>query len=67
LVRELDPELGMQVHRSYWVNRAAIEFIRPGAKKFSVRLRTGTDLPISAPYHGLVKEMARNSGLPVRG
>jgi len=66
-VRELDADVGLQVHRSYWVNKAAIEFIRRGAKKFSVRLGNGTDIPVSTPYHGLVKEMARASGLPIRG
>jgi hypothetical protein len=66
-VRELDPALGLQVHRSYWVKRTAIELIKPGAKKFLIRLRTGTDIPVSAPYQGLVREMARAAGLPVRG
>jgi hypothetical protein len=65
-VRELD-ESGLQVHRSYWINKSAIEFIRPGAKKFFIRVGTGTDIPVSTPYHGLVKEMGRAMGVPVRG
>lgn len=65
-VRELDPALGLQVHRSYWVSKAAIDTVRPSAKKFCIRLSTGTSVPVSTPYHGVVKEFARANRIPMR-
>jgi len=65
-VRELDPSLGLQVHRSYWVSKAAIDMVRPSAKKFSIRLSTGATIPVSTPYHGVVKEFARANQIPIR-
>ena len=65
-VRELDPALGMQVHRSYWVSKAAIELVRPSAKKFSLKLASGASIPVSTPYHGVVKEFARINQIPIR-
>lgn len=65
-VRELDPALGLQVHRSYWVSKTAIDTVRPSAKKFSIRLSTGASVPVSTPYHGVVKEFARVNQIPTR-
>ncbi|MBT8442748.1 MAG: LytTR family transcriptional regulator [Gammaproteobacteria bacterium] len=65
-VRELDSSLGLQVHRSYWVSKNAIEIIRPSAKKFSIRLASGAIVPVSTPYHGVVKEFARTNQIPMR-
>ena len=62
-VHELGTDIGMQVHRSYWVNKKAIECIKPRAKKFQVRLVTGQEIPVSTPYHAMVKEMARSGSL----
>ena len=61
-VHEIGSDIGMQVHRSYWVNRAAIDSIKPRAKKFQIKLVTGKEIPVSTPYHAMVKEMARSSG-----
>jgi hypothetical protein len=63
-VREIEPSLGLQVHRSYWVNRNAIERLRHSAKKWTVLLNSGLELPVSGPYQGLVRQMARESGIP---
>ncbi len=63
-VREIEPTLGVQVHRSYWVNRSAIERLRHSAKKLTVLLNSGLELPVSGPYQGLVRQMARESGIP---
>lgn len=63
-VRELEPTLGLQVHRSYWVNRNAIERLRHSAKKWTVLLNSGLELPVSGPYQGLVRQTARESGIP---
>lgn len=65
-VRELDPRLGLQVHRSWWISKAAIDAVRPSAKKFTLRLTTGTTVPVSTPYHGVVKEFARVNQIPTR-
>ncbi|MFW2404526.1 MAG: LytTR family DNA-binding domain-containing protein [Gammaproteobacteria bacterium] len=65
-VREMDPALGLQVHRSYWVSKAAIEVVRPSAKKFSLRLASGAIIPVSTPHHGVVKEFARTHQIPIR-
>jgi DNA-binding LytR/AlgR family response regulator len=65
-VNELDNDLGIQVHRSYWVNKNAIDCIKPKAKKFLLRLKGGIDIPVSIPYHNAVKELARSIGVPSR-
>jgi len=65
-IRELEPSLGLQVHRSYWISKAAIDTVRPSAKKFSIRLSTGASVPVSTPYHGVVKEFARANQIPIR-
>lgn len=65
-VREMEPATGLQVHRSYWVSKTAMGMVRPSAKKFSIRLTTGTCVPVSTPYHGVVKEFARAHHLPMR-
>jgi hypothetical protein len=65
-VRELDPQLGLQVHRSYWISKSAIDTVRPSAKKFSLRLNTGATIPVSTPYHAIVKEFARANQIPIR-
>jgi hypothetical protein len=63
-VHELGTDIGMQVHRSYWINRKAIASIRPRAKKFQVELVTGERVPVSTPYHAMVKAFARANSLP---
>ncbi|MGI9342881.1 MAG: LytTR family DNA-binding domain-containing protein [Gammaproteobacteria bacterium] len=65
-VRELDPQLGLQVHRSFWVSKEAIDTVRPSAKKFSIKLTTGATIPVSTPYHGIVKEYSRAHQIPIR-
>ena len=65
-VRELGPDIGIQVHRSYWVNKKAIDCVKPRTKKFLIKLVTGTEIPVSIPYHAMVKDLARALGLSVR-
>lgn len=66
-LRELDESLGQQVHRSFWVNSGAIESVHAKAKDFTVRTRSGVDIPVSTPYQGMVRELARSNRLTVRG
>lgn len=65
-LRDLASIPGQQVHRSYWVSNAAIDSIRPNAKKFMLKLSTGVNIPVSTPYHGIVKEFARTHRVPTR-
>ena len=66
-VRELDESLGQQVHRSYWVNTSAIKSMHAKAKDFQVRISSGVDIPVSTPYQGMVRELARTARIPLRG
>lgn len=65
-LRDLAAIPGQQVHRSYWVSDTAIDSIRPSAKKFKLKLSTGISIPVSTPYHGIVKEFARTHQVPTR-
>ncbi len=65
-VREIDGKLGMQVHRSWWISRTAINSIRQSAKKFFVHLDNEIDVPVSTPYQGMLKEFARSAQIPIR-
>ncbi len=56
---------GLQVHRSYWVRPEFIERIRSGAGKMTVHLRSGLEVPVSGPYKVLVRQMARQAGIPI--
>ncbi len=64
-VNELEPSVGQQVHRSFWVNNTAIDSVRPRAKKFILTLTNGFEVPVSGPYHAVVKEFARVNGIKV--
>jgi len=66
-IRELDETLGKQVHRSYWINTNAIESVHAKAKDFSLRISSGADIPVSTPYQGLIRELARTRRIPSRG
>jgi len=66
-IRELDGSLGIQVHRSYWVNTRAVESVHARAKSFHLSLPGGTKIPVSIPYQGMVRDMARNEQWPIRG
>jgi DNA-binding LytR/AlgR family response regulator len=66
-VRELDESLGQQVHRSYWVNTGAIESMHAKAKDFQIRMSNSTDIPVSTPYQGMIRELARSARIPLRG
>lgn len=66
-IRELDETLGLQVHRSYWVNTGAIESMQAKAKDFQIRLSCGANIPVSTPYQGMIRELARTARIPLRG
>jgi LytTr DNA-binding domain len=66
-IRELDNRKGVQVHRSYWVNTASVASICTRAKDFHLSLASGAKIPVSIPYQGMVRELARTERWPVRG
>jgi hypothetical protein len=65
-IREMDADLGMQVHRSWWIARSAIATMTQGTKKFHVQLSNGESVPVSTPYQGMLKELARKVSIPIR-
>lgn len=65
-VRALSESRGQQVHRSYWVNIDAIESISTRVKDFHIRIKTGVDIPVSTPYQGMVRELARTNQIATR-
>ena len=65
-VNEINSQLGQQVHRSYWVNTGAIKAVNAKAKDFFVVMRNDEQVPVSGPYQGLVRELARTAELPLK-
>ena len=63
---QLDNELGMQVHRSWWVAHNAIEGIQQSGKKFYLAIKNGDAVPVSIPYQGMLKELARAKGISIK-
>ncbi|MCK6370684.1 MAG: LytTR family transcriptional regulator [Gammaproteobacteria bacterium] len=56
-LRELPPDLGVQVHRSWWVRASAIETVEGQGKKVALVLSSGERVPVSAPYQALVRSI----------
>lgn len=57
-LRELPPQLGVQVHRSWWVKRSAICGVECRGRKMTVVLSNQERVPVSTPYQGLVRSLA---------
>ncbi|MEO0443985.1 MAG: LytTR family DNA-binding domain-containing protein [Pseudomonadota bacterium] len=49
-IKELDPELGSQCHRSYWVNFSHIECFSKTGREGKITLSNGTHIPVSRRY-----------------
>ena len=49
-IAELEGQEGMQVHRSWWVARAAIVDARRGDGRATLTLKDGTEAPVSRTY-----------------
>lgn len=65
-VNELPPELGKQVHRSYWVKTGAIASVHARAKDFYLNMVNGQKVPVSGPYQGMIRELARTENIEVK-
>ncbi len=64
-VAEMDPSVGRQVHRSFWVRSSAIRAIKRDSRKYVVELVNGLVVPISVANRGLIRELARARNIPV--
>ena len=56
---ELDPDLGVQVHRSHWVARAFVAGVRRHKTRLWVVTATGLELPVSRSRRSLTDEWAQ--------
>lgn len=54
-VAELDPALGQQVHRSYWVARQAVSSVERQGHRTTLVLVNGAKVPVSRTYVPLLR------------
>lgn len=47
---------GLQVHRSFWINTAAIDHIRRAGRSYEIVLAGGLEVPVSRSYRYAVKD-----------
>lgn len=55
-IAELDPGLGQQVHRSYWVARRAVAGVERNGQRTSLLLTNGATVPISRTFLPALRE-----------
>jgi hypothetical protein len=55
-IAEMEPQPGLQVHRSFWVSRAAVEQVYRLGRRSAIRLRDGTEIPVSRSYRLAVQQ-----------
>ena len=55
-IAELDGANGMQVHRSYWVSRGAVERFEKEGRKLALILGNGMRVPVSDSFTSAVRE-----------
>ncbi len=64
-VGEMPPELGLQVHRSWWVADRAVKSAKRGSRRWQLTLLSGESVPVSDSYvtaareRGLLKRRQR--------
>ncbi len=61
-IRDLEPLGGLQVHRSFWVRKSAVERLDTGTNPWLLTLRGGQQVPVSQAFRTAV----RNARLPAR-
>lgn len=54
-IAEMDPQPGLQVHRSFWVSRRAVERVARVDKRWVVQIRGGLEIPVSRSYRVTVQ------------
>ncbi|MEM6279591.1 MAG: LytTR family DNA-binding domain-containing protein, partial [Verrucomicrobiota bacterium] len=56
-VADLEKEDGFQVHRSHWVRRSSVTQVCEEESQLSLELEDGSTVPVSRPYHELVRQI----------
>lgn len=56
-INELESDSGVQVHRSWWVNKAAVKRLARDGDRLSVVLASGLEAPVSRTYAIKAKEI----------
>ncbi|MCL4776525.1 MAG: LytTR family transcriptional regulator [Gammaproteobacteria bacterium] len=54
-ILEMDPQPGLQVHRSFWVSRHAVDRVVNAGRRMTVRLQGGLEIPVSRSYRQQVQ------------
>ncbi|MCL4780409.1 MAG: LytTR family transcriptional regulator [Gammaproteobacteria bacterium] len=49
-IAEMNPQPGLQVHRSFWVSQAAVERVARVDQRWVIRVRGGLNIPVSRSY-----------------
>ncbi len=62
-IKELDPTVGLQVHRSYWIRTENVKALNRKQKKWLIEMDTGLVVPVSGPYRALVEQVLMASRL----
>lgn len=59
---EMEPHEGLQVHRSFWVSRSAVERVARVNRRWVVQLRGGLVVPVSRSYRVTVRAAGLTGG-----
>lgn len=49
-ILEMEPQPGLQVHRSFWVSQHAIHRVDSAGRRMVIRMRGGLEVPVSRSY-----------------
>ncbi|MEO1034005.1 MAG: LytTR family DNA-binding domain-containing protein [Pseudomonadota bacterium] len=55
-IAEMSPELGLQVHRSWWVAASAVRSAQRGSRRWQLELETDVSVPVSDSFIANVRE-----------
>lgn len=58
-IAEMEPQPGLQVHRSFWISRQAVERVVRSGRRTSIQMRGGLEVPVSRSF----RLQARAAGL----
>ncbi len=61
-IAEMAPQPGLQVHRSFWVSRQAVERVARVDRRWVVQLKGGFEIPVSRSYRVLVQSAGLTGG-----
>lgn len=66
-IAEMAPQPGLQVHRSFWVSRHAVERVARVDRRWVVQLKGGLEVPVSRSYLVLVQSAGLIGGSAMSG